>query len=331
MPIYDPGQENVPPQNNPKLSDGRAAKLAYGPGFGGANNGIVMYQGSHDIGGTDPQNVEAERAFFNFVLLSGINQRPSITLGGIPPVFIPGQSYAFTTTVTGGNPAFAYAWTSSCGGSFSPSASNPNPTFTAPNMGTGCNILVTVTDACLRANFAFTYPEIPLQATADLAITKTNGVTTVNAGSTTNFYTVVVTNNGPSAAGGATISDPAVAGLTKTGIGACTALGGAVCPAAGNGAGQLGITNLEAGTVAIPTLPSGGSVTFSITTTVTATIGSVTNTATVTEPAGVTDTNTANNTASDTDPVTPVSNLVIVKTDGVLQSMPGAALPTQSR
>ncbi|HEX9001213.1 MAG TPA: hypothetical protein VGB07_15010, partial [Blastocatellia bacterium] len=245
--IYDTAQDNIPPQNNPKLSDGKAAKLVYGRGFDNPNSGIVMYQASHDIGGngTVPARVQAQRAYFNFVLLAGINTRPSITIGGIPATFIPGQSYPLTSTVTGGNPAFTYLWTSTCGGSFSPSATNANPTFNAPNSGTSCRIQVAVDDACLRSNFAFSFPDTPIQATADLAITKTNGVTTVNAGSTTNVYTVVVTNNGPSAADGATISDPAATGLSKTAV-ACTGVtGGAVCPTAGGGAGQLNIANLE--------------------------------------------------------------------------------------
>jgi len=312
--IYDTAQANIPPQNSPKLSDGEAAKLVYGRGFDNPNNGMVMYQGSHNIstgGTTVPARVQAQRAYFNFVLLSGINQRPSIAIGGVPATFIPGQSYPLTTTVTGGNPAFTYAWTSTCGGTFSPSASNANPTYTAPGSGTTCRIQVTVTDACLRANFNFTN-NVPLQPSADLAITKTDGVTTVNAGGTTT-YTITVTNTGPSAANGAIFTDPAATGLTATSVTCGSAAGGAVCPTAGNTTVAL----MQGGGIVIPTLPSGGSLVFTVMANVTATSGSVTNTANIAAPAGVTDTNTANNTASDTDTVTPVSDLAITKTDGV--------------
>ena len=99
---------------------------------------------------------------------------------------------------------------------------------------------------------------------ADLVVTKTDGVASVSAGGTTT-YTLTLTNNGPSAANNATISDAAAAGLTKTGIGACTPAGGAVCPTVGAGAGQMNIANLQAGTVVVPTLPSGGSISFSVT------------------------------------------------------------------
>lgn len=64
--------------------------------------------------------------------------------------------------------------------------------------------------------------------TADLSITKSNGVTSVVSGSTTT-YTIRVTNSGPDAATGAILKDPAAAGLTKTAVacsgspGQCTA------------------------------------------------------------------------------------------------------------
>src|SRR5206468_11810172 len=48
---------------------------------------------------------------------------------------------------------------------------------------------------------------------ADLAITKTDGVASLNAGGTTT-YTITITNNGPSEVTGATVVDTAPAGLT---------------------------------------------------------------------------------------------------------------------
>ena len=120
---------------------------------------------------------------------------------------------------------------------------------------------------------------------ADLAVSKTDGVASVDAGGTTT-YMVTLSNNGPSLANGATIRDAVAAGLTKTALGACSPAGGAVCPTAGGGAGQLSIAALEAGTVVVPTLPSGGSLSFTVTVDVTATSGTVTNTVTATPPAG---------------------------------------------
>jgi large repetitive protein len=63
----------------------------------------------------------------------------------------------------------------------------------------------------------------------------------------------------------------------------------------------MSIANLEAGTVVVPTLPGGGSISFTVTATVTATSGTVTNTFSATPPVGTTDPTPA--TASDTDTV----------------------------
>src|SRR6185295_8901916 len=54
----------------PGLSPGKAAIMAYGRGLGEPERGLVMYEAGHDIGGTAPANIAAERAFFNFSLLA---------------------------------------------------------------------------------------------------------------------------------------------------------------------------------------------------------------------------------------------------------------------
>lgn len=136
--------------------------------------------------------------------------------------------------------------------------------------------------------------------TADLAIVKTNGVNTVNAGSST-IYTLTVTNNGPSAAT-ARLTDPAVTGLNKTAVACGTTPG--VCSTAPT------IANLQAG-FTTPSIPSGGSYQLRVTATVTATNGSIANTATVAPPVGTTDPNNSNDSSTDTDTVTPVAPITV--------------------
>jgi len=100
--------------------------------------------------------------------------------------------------------------------------------------------------------------------------------------SVTGPYTVTVTNNGPNEVTGAVVTNPAPAGLT---IGAWTCAvtsagsGGVVTTACGatSGFGPLNTT---------ANLKVGGVVTYTIAATVTATRGSVTNTATVKPPPG---------------------------------------------
>lgn len=108
---------------------------------------------------------------------------------------------------------------------------------------------------------------------SDLRITKTNtpGVNgevdqaadTVASGATS-IYTIVVSNTGPKPANNAVITDPAPTGLTCT-TATCTATGGAACPAQ---TGAALVTALQGGGVSIPTLPSGGNVSFALTCTV---------------------------------------------------------------
>ncbi|HXS51821.1 MAG TPA: hypothetical protein VN782_04760, partial [Usitatibacter sp.] len=129
-----------------------------------------------------------------------------------------------------------------------------------------------------------------VDAVADVGVTKTDGVSSVTAGGTTT-YTVVVSNAGPGSANGALLTDAAVAGLAKTAV-ACVAAGGAVCPASPT------VGQLESG-LAIPALPAGGSVAFTVAANVTASAGTnVSNTAVVAPPAGTTDPNAANDSAT---------------------------------
>jgi uncharacterized repeat protein (TIGR01451 family) len=106
---------------------------------------------------------------------------------------------------------------------------------------------------------------------ADLRIVKTNDTDSVVFGSPVT-YRITVSNDGPDAADGAVLRDPApTSGLQDCALAAapaCTASGGAACPATGAGAGQLSIANLQGAGVVLPTLPNGGSVTVSVTCTV---------------------------------------------------------------
>jgi len=120
-----------------------------------------------------------------------------------------------------------------------------------------------------------------VQALVDLSVTKAGSPATQTLGDGNITWTMVVTNNGPSAATGVTIADPMPAGNTfvsaTTTQGTCT--GGA-------------ILNCSIGTMA-----AGASVTITLVTTP-STVGAQTNTVNVvgTRP----ETNTANNTASAT-------------------------------
>jgi trimeric autotransporter adhesin len=152
-------------------------------------------------------------------------------------------------------------------------------------------------------------------ATADLSITKTDGVTTAAAGGAL-LYTIVVSNAGPSGVTGAPVVDTFPAVLT------CT------FTAAGSG-GASGFTASGSGNINNSvTLPTGASVTYTASCTVSAAAtGTLTNTATVGAPAGVTDPTPGNNSATDSDTITAATaDLSITKTDGVTTVPAGGAL-----
>ena len=100
---------------------------------------------------------------------------------------------------------------------------------------------------------------------ANLTVTKTNGTTSVAAGSTTN-YTVTVANFGPSSANNAVLTDPVATGLNCTAV-TCTAFSGSSCPIAAS----TTMAYLQAGGILTPTLPPNSSVAYVVTCGVTAT------------------------------------------------------------
>jgi LPXTG-site transpeptidase (sortase) family protein len=129
-------------------------------------------------------------------------------------------------------------------------------------------------------------------ATVDLAITKNDGRTLVSHGDVLT-YSIVVSNTGPNPATGATVTDVIPATLTGA-TWTCTPAPPATCTASGSG-------NIN-DTV---TIPVNGSVTYTLTATVTNVIANdVINIATVSPPAGLADTNLANNSATDIDHLT---------------------------
>lgn len=127
--------------------------------------------------------------------------------------------------------------------------------------------------------------------TADLGVTKTDGVTSVVPGQAVT-YAIVVTNAGPAAVAGASVADAPPAALTAVSW-TCAATTGSACPASGSGA--------IAHTV---DLAAGGAATYALHATVAATAsGTIANTASVAPPAGVVDPNPANDAATDVDTV----------------------------
>jgi uncharacterized repeat protein (TIGR01451 family) len=151
---------------------------------------------------------------------------------------------------------------------------------------------------------------------ADLSITKTDGVTTVAAGQSTT-YTITASNAGPSDAPASIVADTFPAPLTGCAWTCVGTLGG-TCTAAGAG-------NISD----VINLPNGGSVTYTAQCSVPASTAAgipIANTATITPPMGVPDPTPGNNSATDTDTTFVSADLSITKTDGVASVVAGDPL-----
>jgi len=125
---------------------------------------------------------------------------------------------------------------------------------------------------------------------ADLKVTVTDGKISATAG-TKDTYTIIVTNAGPSKVTGAIIRDTFPS--TFTGVTYTTTQSGGASGFTASGSGNINNT---------VTMPPASTITYKATGTISASAtGSISDTATVTPPSGVTDPNTGNNTATDTD------------------------------
>jgi uncharacterized repeat protein (TIGR01451 family) len=149
---------------------------------------------------------------------------------------------------------------------------------------------------------------------ADLGMAKTDGQTTATPGKALT-YTIVASNAGPGTVAGAAVADmlPAtLLGATWT----CSASAGSTCTPSGSGNINDSVD-----------LAVGGTATYTVTGIISPdATGPISNTATVTPPAGGADPNPSNNTATDVDLLKPEVDLGIAKTDSADPVSPGDPL-----
>lgn len=111
--------------------------------------------------------------------------------------------------------------------------------------------------------------DIKIQPSANLQITKSNGVTTLTAGQTIS-YTITVSNLGPSSANGAVVKDTPSSGLDCTGAVSCTVVSGAssLCTSV---TPTLTASNLLGSGLTLSSFPPNSTMSFVLTCGVTAT------------------------------------------------------------
>ena len=152
---------------------------------------------------------------------------------------------------------------------------------------------------------------------ADLSLTKSDGVASLAPGQATT-WTVRVTNNGPSSVTGATVADTVPASIAGVTWACAITIGTGSCGAA-SGSGNAISTTVSLNSGAVATYTVAGTVAAGAS-------GTLANTAAAAVPAGWTDPTAANNSATDTDTLTPQSDLAVTKTDGSASAVPGTAV-----
>lgn len=153
----------------------------------------------------------------------------------------------------------------------------------------------------------------PINVQADLSVTKTDGLASINSGSPIT-YNIVVQNSATStgASNGSIITDTVPATITGVNWTCGSATLGATCGAASGSGNSINTT---------ANLPVGSSLTYTVTGTLSpSATGTLSNTATIITPAsGVSDptdlgrTGAGNNSATDSDTITPVPSVALVK------------------
>ena len=148
--VYDPTQADVPGS-----SDGPAAALVFGRAFDNPGYGRVMYEGGHNVGGSTPAAIAAQRAYLNFWLLGQIDRSPSVKAGTAVAISAvnEGASVALNATVNH-FAGVSYRWTSSGGGVFS-SPNGASTSFTVPEVGADTTIIMNVFSSRERGTCPF--------------------------------------------------------------------------------------------------------------------------------------------------------------------------------
>jgi uncharacterized repeat protein (TIGR01451 family) len=176
------------------------------------------------------------------------------------------------------------------------------------------------TDSNLANNTATDTDTQFIPPIADLQITKDDGVASYTPGGTLT-YVITVTNTGPSGVTGAVVADtiPPPAQIASWSWACTSQTGGATgCDvAASNSTNFTDIVNL----------PNGASIVYTVTANVAAgAAGNLANTATVTEPLGITDPNGANNSATDTDSTSLYGDIGTGRDDVIEILLPGSSI-----
>jgi len=256
-----------------------------------------------------------------------------------------GRGDAFGAVITDTFPAALTGVTWSCSGQAGPptavcsSSSGTGDINLTADLEVGSTITITATGTLsasatgtlvntASANYAGVFDPVPadnsatdtdtILPAADLAVTKVDGQATAIPG-TPVIYTVVVGNNGPVDVSGALVTDT-LPGVLSNANWTCSDQVGPPTSTCGSPSGVGSISELV-------NIAAGAAVTYTLTADIhSAATGTLANTASVAPPLGTVDPITGNDSATDTDTLTPEADLGVGVTDGSCFVLPGYAV-----
>ena len=238
-----------------------------------------------------------------------VNKSPVVNAGPDQTITLPGAATLSGSATDDGIPnppgTLSYTWTKSTGpGTVTFADAHAASTTAAFSVAGTYTLQLSASDGVFSSSDKLIVIVNP-NPSPDLKVTVTDGKTTIVAG-TQNTYTIIITNAGPVAVTGASVIDTFPSfftGVTFT----ATQSGGAAGFVA-SGVGNINDT---------VDMPSGSKITYTAKGKVSSSsTGTLSNAATVSAPAGLTDPNLADNTATDTDTINVSGDLQITVTDG---------------
>ncbi|MDO7173991.1 Ig-like domain-containing protein, partial [Mariniflexile sp. AS56] len=152
--VWDENQADLLAGNTP----GKAAKVAYGFGFGDPDRGKIMYEGGHSHNKGSVDDVAAQRVMLNFSFDAPAGKTP-IIVNNLPVsgAIEGGESISFDASadspISGSN--ITYLWSFDGGGGSFDDVNIPNPTFSTSPVTSVENLIITliVSDPCGRETF----------------------------------------------------------------------------------------------------------------------------------------------------------------------------------
>ena len=153
-----------------------------------ASNSIKALDNDEENSIPGTTQIAAQRVFFNFSFTAAVGKDVVPTITGLPnnaQVMYSGQTLPLAVTVPTGSNINSYTvqWSSSSGGTFSPSATSASTTFIAPAKTGICQLSVTITDGCKRVYFDSKPVDIQCQMTISPKINDVCYSTIPNGGS----------------------------------------------------------------------------------------------------------------------------------------------------